>query len=142
MTLDLAKLLTIPVFRAMDIDDQGRVLAATDGTGSMQLVEIAPDGTVTQLTALAGGCEGKYVPGSRTVLVSHDTNGNERTQLSLLPLDGRTAPARDDDLEPLVRDERHIHNLVDVDAGRICYLTNRRNGVDFDVVVRDLAGGA
>jgi hypothetical protein len=40
-----------------------------------------------------------------------------------------------------VRDRRYIHTLADVAPGRICYLTNRRNGVAFDPVIRDLADG-
>jgi dipeptidyl aminopeptidase/acylaminoacyl peptidase len=34
-----------------------------------------------------------------------------------------------------------MHTLADVAPGRICYLTNRRNGVAFDPVIRDLADG-
>jgi dipeptidyl aminopeptidase/acylaminoacyl peptidase len=35
-----------------------------------------------------------------------------------------------------------MHTLAAVTPTRICYFTNRRNGVDFDPVVRDLASGA
>ena len=45
------------------------------------------------------------------------------------------------DLEPLVHDPRFIHDVADVSAERLCYLTNRRNSVDFDVIIRDLATG-
>jgi len=143
MTFDVATMLTIPVFRAMDVDAEGRILAGTDEPGSMQLIEIEPDGAVTPLTALPGSCAGRYLPGSRTVLVSHDDGGNERTQLSLLRLDGRGAGARPaglDDLEPLVRDPKFIHDVADVTPERICYLTNRRNGIDFDVVNAVIVG--
>jgi hypothetical protein len=49
------------------------------------------------------------------------------------------AAATLDDLEPVVRDPRFIHVLADVKPGQICYLTNRRDGVAFDPVIRDLA---
>src|SRR5215475_2673997 len=138
MTFDVATLLTIPVYRAMDVDADGRVLASTDESGSMQLIEIEPDGRTTALTALDGPCGGRYVPGSRTVVVTHDDGGNERSQLSTLDLatrSGSDAPAGLDGLEPLVHDPRFIHNVVDITAERLCYVTNRRNSVDFDVII-------
>src|SRR5262249_1522884 len=86
---------------------------------------------------LGESCRGRYLPGQRAVVVEHDAAGTERYQLSLLRLDQPGA-----ELEPLVHDEAYIHRLVDVLPGRIVYTTNRRNGVDFDVVTRDLAGAA
>ena len=35
-----------------------------------------------------------------------------------------------------------MHRLLDVLPGRIVYATNRRNGVDFDVVIRSVVTGA
>jgi hypothetical protein len=81
------------------------------------------------------------VVGERTVVVEHDTDGDERSQLSLLPL-ASPEPAGLADLVPLVRDPAAIHHLVDLLPGAVVYDTNRRNGVDFDVVVRDLHSGA
>ncbi|NED94597.1 S9 family peptidase [Phytoactinopolyspora alkaliphila] len=110
----------------------------------MQLVEIEPDGRHRQLTSLPGKCSGRYMVGRRAVVVEHDTDGNERAQLSLLDLDQpqyRT-PAGLGELTPLVHDPAYIHSLVDVQPGRVVYSTNRRNGVDFDVVVHDLSDGA
>src|SRR6266702_6499453 len=141
MGLDLARLLNAPVYRAFDIDSAGRILAGSDATGSMQLIEISPDGAARALTALPGACRGRYLTGERAVVVSHDDDGNERGQLLRLPVaDGQ--PACLADLEPLVHDPRFIHSLADTAAGRICYLTNRRDGVRFDAVLRDLAIGA
>ncbi|NDL57124.1 prolyl oligopeptidase family serine peptidase [Phytoactinopolyspora sp. XMNu-373] len=138
--IDLLELHSWTVF---DVDEHGHVLAGSDASGSTQLVEIAPDGVRTQLTALPSACSGRYLPGRRTVVVQHDTDGDERAQLSLLNLEpDRPAPAGLDDLEPLVRDLAYIHSLVDVRPGRVVYSTNRRNGVDFDVVVRDLSNGS
>ena len=141
MGLDLATLLDLRFYLALDLDPAGRVLAGGDDTGSSQLIEIEPDGTATPLTALPGPCSGRYVPGQRAVLVSHDEGGNERAQISLLRLP-RPHPAGPADLEPVVHDSRYLHTLADVRDGRLCYLTNRRNNVDFDPVIRDLADGS
>jgi dipeptidyl aminopeptidase/acylaminoacyl peptidase len=143
MTPDLERLLDVTLYRAFDTDRDGRILAGSDESGSTQLVEIAPDGGVTALTALPGACTGRYVTGERAVIVSHDEGGNERHQLSLLRLPAAGGkPAGLADLVPLVRDPAHLHQLADVAAGRICYFTNRRNGVTFDPVIRDLASDA
>jgi dipeptidyl aminopeptidase/acylaminoacyl peptidase len=145
MGLDLKRLLDVRLYQAFDADQAGRVLAGSDDTGSTQLIEIGTDGDVTKLTALPGKCGGRYIPGQRLVVVSHDEGGNERQQLSLLPLiDDRGAhrPAGLDDLRPLVRDARYIHTLADITATHLVYLTNRRNGVAFDPVIRDIATGA
>ncbi len=139
--MDIAKLLALTVYRAFDVDAEGRILAGSDASGSIQLIEIQPDGTAVPLTALPGACTGRYLPGQRAVIVSHDEGGDERYQLSLLrlPLPGPAATA--DDLEPVVCDPRFIHNLADVKPGQICYLTNRRDGVAFDPVIRSLSDG-
>jgi dipeptidyl aminopeptidase/acylaminoacyl peptidase len=142
MALNLAMLLDIRRYVALDLDSSGRVLAGSDDSGSMQLIEILPDGSVTRLTALPGACTGRYLPGQRAVIVSHDDGGNERHQLSVLPVPSPAGGLADlDSLQPLVRDERYIHLLADVTRGQICYFTNRRNGVAFDPVIRDLADG-
>ena len=142
MGTEIRELLDLPVWRAFDIDDAGRILAGHDASGSIQLVELAPDGTATELTALPGACLGRYLPGRRAVVVEHDQGGDEKRQLSLLPLDPPpAAPVGLDGLVPLVRDARYFHNLVDVTPGRVVYTTNRRNNVDFDVVVRDVDSG-
>ena len=82
----LKALLDLPLWVAFDLDSEGRVLAGSDELGSLQLVEIAPDGVVTPLTALPSRCTGRYVPGSRTVLVQHDDGGDEQWQISSLDL--------------------------------------------------------
>jgi acetyl esterase/lipase len=143
MALDPLRLLDVRLFKAFDLDSDGRVLAGSDDSGSTQLIEIQPDGTSTPLTALPGACTGRYLPGERTVIVSHDDGGNEQHQLSLLrlpPPGGRAAGLAD--LEPLVRDPACMHVLAAVQPGQICYFVNRRNGVDFDPVIRQLADGS
>ena len=136
------QLIDVRMWVAYDIDAEGRVLAGTDDLGSLQLVEVAPDGTRTPLTDLPSSCTGRYLPGSRRVVVEHDNGGDEHAQLSLLDLAtplGR--PAGLGDLEPLVHDPAHMHNVLDVTATSLVYSTNRRNDVDMDVMVRDLATG-
>ena len=142
MGLDIAQLFFAPTYRSMDLDEAGRALVTSDESGTQQLVEIAPDGAETQLTALPDACTGRYLPGSRTVVVLYDEGGNERTQIGLLRLDaGVSLPAGPGDIQRLVSDPRYIHDLEAVTAERVCYKTNRRNNVDFDIVVRDLASG-
>jgi dipeptidyl aminopeptidase/acylaminoacyl peptidase len=140
---NLTAILEVRLYEAFDLDADGRVLAGGDDTGSTQLIEIEPDGTRTPLTALPGACTGRYLPGQRAVIVSHDEGGNELHQLSVLRLPRPSGqPARPGDLEPLVRDPRYMHVLADVQAEQICYFTNRRNGVAFDPVIRQLADGS
>ncbi|GLZ52863.1 alpha/beta fold hydrolase [Actinomycetospora sp. NBRC 106378] len=140
----VTRLLSARTWRAFDVAADGRVLAGDDTSGTVQLVELAPDGTRHRLTALPGACSGRYLKGiePRTIVVSHDTDGDERAQLSLLRPEEVTEPLGTDDLEPLVRDPRYIHSLAEVlDDGRVVYATNRRNGVDFDLVLRQVATG-
>ena len=139
---DVRTLLEVPLWEPFDIDDEGRILAGYDGGGTTQLVEIAADGQLTELTALSGRCSGRYLVAERAVVVQHDLNGNENTQLSRLDLDvERVGPASEHDLDPLVYDPEFMHNLVDVQPGLVVFTTNRRNGVDFDVVTVDCATG-
>ncbi|WP_285104808.1 alpha/beta fold hydrolase [Promicromonospora sp. MEB111] len=164
----IGALLDLTAWTVFDVDPEGRILAGNDESGSMQLVEIASDGTRTQLTALPSRCSGRYVPGMRRVVVQHDNGGDEQMQLSLLDIETldvdllavdlpdveRTAsraglpsgpparlPATLADLTPLVHDPAYKHDLADVSAESVVFLTNRRDGVDFDVVVHDLATG-
>jgi dipeptidyl aminopeptidase/acylaminoacyl peptidase len=134
----LTTLFSLPTTMALDVDDEGRMLVLYDGTGTRQVNEVAPDGTWRALTDLGDTCRGaRFVPGSSRVVVEHDTGGDERGQLSLLDLDEPGLPA----LTPLVHDSEYIHHLVAARAGRVLYTTNRRNGIDFDLVAHELATG-
>ncbi len=138
----LRELLDLPSTVLLDIDDGGRLLVGNDASGTTQLAEIGADGTWRWLTDLGEPCTGRYVPGERAVVVSADDGGTERAQLHLLRLVEASAPEDGvPDLQPLVQDPRWIHTLLDVVPGRVLYSTNRRNGVDFDVVLRELATG-
>lgn len=102
--------------------DDERLLVASNLPGTHQLY-VWP--RMEQLTSYDEPVEGLYLPDGR-VLVEIDEGGNERTQLHVLG-EG-----------PLVSDPRFNH-WTPVARGRLlAYATNRRNAVDFDVVVRDL----
>ncbi|MEO6501710.1 MAG: S9 family peptidase [Jatrophihabitantaceae bacterium] len=133
----LSELLELRRSTLFDIDSEQRLLVGNDDSGSTQLYELSTEGSWTQLTDLGEPCSGRYLPGERAVVVSADTGGTERTQLSLLRLDqpGSTG------LQPVVHDPDFIHNLLDVQPGRLVYATNRRNSVDFDIVVHTLQTG-
>ena len=149
--MDITQLLEARTWRAFDVDDEGRVLAGWDDSGSVQLVEL--DGErITPLTALPGACRGRYLPRpcdesgpeqhERVVVVEHDDGGNERGQLSLLAVDPPPGtPATLADLTPLVHDPKFVHQLIDVLPGRVVYNTNRRNDIDFDIVIRNVTTG-
>ena len=132
-----------------DIDSEQRLLVGNDDSGSVQLYEISPADDWTQLTDLGEPCSGRYLPGERAVVVSADTGGTERAQLWLLRLDAPAAEgaegAQGSDavptLQPVVSNPDFIHDLLDVQPGRLVYATNRRNGVDFDIVSHTLATG-
>lgn len=137
---DVRALLELPVWQVFDVDDEGRILAGYDGSGTTQLVELDNDGTPTELTALENRCSGRYLVGERAVVVEHDSGGDENTQLSVLRLGG-DHPATLEELEALVQQSGFMHRLVDVQPGLVVFSTNRRNGVDFDVVVLDRETG-
>jgi dipeptidyl aminopeptidase/acylaminoacyl peptidase len=105
--------------------DGERLLVASNLPGTHQLYEWP---AMEQLTAYDEPVEGQYLPDGR-VLVEIDEGGNERTQLHVLGAG------------PLVSDPRYNH-WTPVARGRsLAYATNRRNNVDFDIVVRDLETG-
>ncbi len=113
-----------------------RLLVQSNLSGTMQLYErSAATGVLRQLTDEKEPVTGWYVPGSDRVLVQRDDGGNERTQLYLLTGTGG--------LEPLVVEPEAMHDVggLSADGRLVSYRTNRRNGVDFDVYVRDLVDG-
>ena len=111
--------------------DGSTLLVASDLPGTRQLFTMpAAGGELVQLTDLAEPVDGFFLPDDR-VLLAVDEGGNERTQLHVFR-EG-----------PLVVDPRVIHGSPHVsrDGSLLAYATNRRNGIDFDVVVRGLASG-
>jgi dipeptidyl aminopeptidase/acylaminoacyl peptidase len=113
-------------------DDGSRLLVASNIPGTHQLYALpARGGELEQLTDSAEPVSGLFLPDGR-VLVEIDAGGNERTQLYVLD-DGK--------LDPLVVDPRFIHRTPQVGGDVLAYSTNRRNGIDFDIVARDLGSG-
>jgi dipeptidyl aminopeptidase/acylaminoacyl peptidase len=113
-------------------DDGSRLLVASNVPGTDQLYALpSRGGELEQLTDLAEPVSGFFLPDGR-VLVEIDAGGNERTQLHVL---------HDGELEALVVDPRFIHRTPRVGGHVLAYSTNRRNGVDFDIVARDLRSG-
>ena len=105
--------------------DGERLLVRSNIPGTHQLYEWPG---MRQLTDYDEPVSGRFLPDGR-VLVEIDEGGNERTQLHVLG-EG-----------PLVADPRFIHWTPCAVGNLLAYATNRRNGVDFDVVARDLATG-
>ncbi len=117
--------------------DGSTLLVASDLPGTRQLFTLpAAGGELRQLTFLPEPVDGRFLPDGR-ILLAVDEGGNERTQLFLLDAEPGAEP------EPLVVDPRFVHGFpaVSRDGSLLAYSTNRRNGVDFDVVVRRLATG-
>ena len=110
--------------------DGSWLLVASDLSGTRQLYRLwAAGGELEQLTNFAEPVDGQLLPDDR-LLLEIDEGGNERMQLYL-------------DGDPLVVDPRYIHRSPHVsrDGALLAYATNRRNGLDFDIVVRRLESG-
>jgi dipeptidyl aminopeptidase/acylaminoacyl peptidase len=104
--------------------DGSQLLVASNVPGSAQLF-VLPG--MQQLTHDEEAVTGLFLPDGR-VLVERDAGGNERTQLFVGD-------------EPLVVDARYKHDTPHAEGRTLAYATNRRNGIDFDVVARDLESG-
>jgi len=133
-SLDLRALLGLRAAAPADVG-VGRALVRCDVPGTMQLFEVPLEGgELRQLTDRGDPVDGLYIPGGETVLLEHDEAGNERTQLSLLA---------DGNEQPLVHEPDFVHRdaYLSRDGKLLAYATNRDNGVDWAVVVRDLASG-
>jgi dipeptidyl aminopeptidase/acylaminoacyl peptidase len=121
-----------------DFSSDGRhVLVSSDlgGTSQLYLTKLGGNGELVQVTDEAEPVAGFFLPGSDRVLVQMDERGDEIEQLYVLD--------REKGLEPLVVEPGFFHRTPTVsrDGSTLAYSTNRRNGVDWDVVVRDLASG-
>lgn len=119
--------------------DGGRVAVSSDLSGTAQLYRVGRDGgSLVALTAEAEPVSGGYLPGRGGLLVAMDAGGNERHQLYLLD----DEPAAK--LRPFVVEPEFIHRPGGTtrDGRFVAYASNRRNGVDFDVYVREIPGSA
>lgn len=120
-----------------------RLLVRSDMPGTMQLYELR-GGELVQLTALAEPITtANYLPGTRRAVLAIDRGGDERHQLYVIDLDQAAAATVEslDRLRALTSDPRFGHHLAGVGPeGRwIAYLSNRANGVDFDLWRYELA---
>jgi dipeptidyl aminopeptidase/acylaminoacyl peptidase len=137
--LSLRELLELRVaFPAGFSDDGQSVLLLSNRAGTMQLYRVArAGGELVQLTNFDEPVAGQYVPdaGGR-ILLSIDEGGNERSQLHLL--DPGTEP------QPFAVDPESIHRseCTSFDGRLVGYVSNGRNGLDFDVYVQPVAGEA
>lgn len=117
--------------------DASKALVQSNLGETMQLYSIgASGGELRQITDEKEPVSGFYLPTDDELILSIDEGGNERLQLYRMPDTGGP-------MAKVVHDPEHIHRAGGVtrDGKMLAYATNRRNGVDFDVVVRDLASG-
>ncbi len=144
----LRSLLTTTTSFLVDVDSDSsgtdRLLVRSDRSGTMQLYEHEGTGELHELTALVDPVGvAAYIPGTRQAVIGVDRGGNERHQLSLLDLDLARAsgPLAAGDLVALTDDARFGHHLAGVspDGARLAYVSNARNGVDFDLWICELA---
>jgi dipeptidyl aminopeptidase/acylaminoacyl peptidase len=118
--------------------DAGSILVLSNLTGTMQLYRVpGSGGSLEQLTDFDEPVYGTYLPGGDRLLVAIDQGGNERHQLYLLDAEPQA------ELEPLVVEPEFLHIGPEIsrDGRLLVYGCNRRNGVDLDVYVRELASG-
>ena len=121
----LRELLEVRLARPLSFSPDGvELLIASNEPGSEQLF-VWPG--MRQVTFDEDAVTGQFLPDGR-ILVERDSGGNERTQLYVGD-------------EPLVVDERYKHDTPHAAGRTLAYATNRRNGVDFDIVARDLETG-
>jgi dipeptidyl aminopeptidase/acylaminoacyl peptidase len=129
----LAALLSLRAAFPLDVSRDGEtVLVGCDAAGTTQLYRLpAGGGALEQLTDFTEPVDGRFLRDGR-VLLSMDAAGNERAQLYVLP-----GP------EPLVVEPDFIHWTPQLsrDGTLLAYASNRGNGRDFDVYVRELASG-
>jgi dipeptidyl aminopeptidase/acylaminoacyl peptidase len=128
-----------------------RLLISSDLPGTAQVhrldladatagpVDVADLHRITDHTEPVGA---GYLPDADRLLLVTDAGGDERHQLFTGP-DDPPAPMGVDDLTPLVVDREHIHRPggVSRDGSLLAYATNRRDGVAFDAIRRDLRTG-
>ena len=130
----LAELLSLRAAFPLDVSADGEtLLVGCDEPGTTQLY-LLERGELRRLTDFAEPVDGQLLPDGR-VLLSMDAAGNERAQLYLLE-DGHES-------EPLVVEPDFIHWTPQLsrDGTLLAYASNRANGRDFDVYVRELATG-
>jgi dipeptidyl aminopeptidase/acylaminoacyl peptidase len=127
--------------RAQDAPAE-RLLVRSNLTGTMQLYELDGGSELQQLTDLPDPvATAHYVPGTRQAVIAVDSGGDERHQLYLLDIESAVGrPAGREDLWALTDEPKYGHHFAGVspDGRQLAYLSNKANGVDFDLWVYDL----
>ncbi|MDO5726750.1 MAG: hypothetical protein Q4Q03_02370 [Bowdeniella nasicola] len=125
-----------PVFRLVDVDNDGRVLAAVTPAAignafadlsaavvnTTQLCEFTRKGRLRLLTATNTEATGRYIPGRRTVLVQHYWRAGGARQLSLLNLVASQLPAGLEGFHLLAHDQGVHHRLLHAHSAGFLYL--------------------
>jgi len=133
---------TLPV-TALARDEPERVLVRSDLSGTIQLYELTTAG-LRHVTSLPEPVSrALYLPGARRAAIEVDRGGNERHQLYVVDLEAPfdSEPVGFERLTALTSDPLYGHHLAGVspDASMLAYLSNKANGVDFDLWVYDVA---
>jgi dipeptidyl aminopeptidase/acylaminoacyl peptidase len=132
-----------------DVDLAGdateRLLVLSDISGTMQLYEFV-SGDLVELTSLPEPVSSAhYVPATRRAVLAIDEGGNERHQLYAIDLDdaGKETAREFGRLRALTTEPEYGHHFAGVssDGRSVAYVSNRSNGVDFDLWLCDLARG-
>ena len=111
----------------------------------MQLYEFTSAG-LRQMTSLPEPVgRALYLPGGRRAVIEVDLGGNERHQLYFVDLEAPpdSEPVGFERLTALTRDPQYGHHLAGIspDGSMLAYLSNKANGVDFDLWVYDVTTG-
>ena len=123
----------------------GRLLVRSNLTGTMQVYELDEGSGLRQVTDLPDPvATAHYVPGRRHAVIAVDSGGDERYQLYLLDLEAAAGgPAQRADLEALTEEPKYGHHFAGLSAdGRLlAYVSNKANGIDFDLWLYDMEKG-
>jgi dipeptidyl aminopeptidase/acylaminoacyl peptidase len=134
---DLRDLLEMRTAAPASFSDDGSVLLVSSDLGGTAQLYLQPvgGGELRQLTDEPEPVAGFFLPGSGRVLLQMDEGGNELEQLYVLEVGSKP--------QPLVVEPGVFHRTpaASRDGRLLAYASNRRNGVDWDVVVRDLGSG-
>ena len=152
MTTDIRPYLQIRTTTPSGFNRAGdRLLMSSNLSGTAQVHRLdvgsartlpVPAADLRQITGHSEPVGGGYLPDADRLLLVTDAGGDERHQLLTGP-DDPAALLAWDDMTPLVVDRAHIHRPGGVtrDGRWLAYATNRRDGVAFDAIARDLRSG-
>ena len=132
----LDRLLALPAAIAPTFAKTGpRLYHLADDGGLMQVWSLDPeDGSRRQMTFLDEPVAFlARSPSDDTLVFGVDCGGDERQQLHLLRPDGTCLALTE------APDAIHAWGAFAPDGDRIAYTANTRNGIDFDLFIRDLA---